>query len=283
MRSQIRVLLAIAVSFCLSACGGILVPGGKKLEKSYVCGSLEGRDCAPSTGAPYTSFSKQRKTLELDVAGDPRVLTYLGAVVRKDSNSGDPGTFCGVPGLVNEQDVAPSSYGSEISVEYTLESKYGGELNADIAQGLRAVGVPEKAMESVEADLKLLLDRIKNQQLSSKARFVEYRLTQAFLDKMEAGIGEDVKACLNDLASGRFKMYQALTGFQVSKASFDEDRTNQFISEFGAKLKSSLEENDIAGIEASIRSTTNRIVNIATDPFFEVVGVSYWRSIRHDF
>lgn len=271
------------VGLVLAGCATVTVPVNKKVSVKKACGPLANRNCAPSMGTALP-LTQQYKTIETDAAGVPLLMSYLGTIVDRNNRRGEPGAICG-GGPISpflEIDRTGSTFNNTIELVYTLEQKIDLGIKADLTQAMVAAGVPIQVTDRVQADLDASISQLKKQVVNATAKLSEYQIKPSVLSELDASIGPGrLNGCLVELQQGNWRLYQAVSGFYVSDGRLDSTTTTTIIANLVARVKLADPTVDAAKVSAQLNSVATQRIKTAIQPYFVVVGVSFYRSPRH--
>lgn len=279
---SMRLFVVIILGVTVAGCSTMELPGGQTASYSDVCGELSGRKCAPSTGE-YLLLTKSRKILEIDEKGKPLLTSYLGSVVTQQNRLlGEPGAFCSSAASVafDYSDIAEATFSNSISINYTIASVYGGSVEADIAEAIEAANIPTEVSETISGDINAVAAKISSQKISADLKFQEYRIKNEVLRSLDAGGGDNLilKSCYEKLKTGNFRLYVALTGFDVQARSVNSTEIVALLASLSAKLRGQTDDDKVLAFEAALGQITNKVIKTSTDRYFVVTALSLWRS-----
>jgi hypothetical protein len=276
-------LRVISIASLLSGCATVSVPVNRKVPVKQACGPLADRRCAPSMGNALP-LTQQYKTIEVDVSGQPRLMSYLGTIVARDNRRGEPGAICGGGAMsrFTNEDRTASVFSNTIELVYTLEQKIDLGIKADLTEAMVASGVPVQITQRVQADLDASISQLKNQVVNATARLSEYQIKPEVLSELDASVTDGrFQQCLAELRTGNWRLYQAVSGFYVSDGRLDSTTTNTIIANLVARVKLADPSVDAAKLSIGLNSVATQRIKTAIEPYFVVVGASFYVSPRH--
>lgn len=272
----------IGLSF-LAGCATVTVPVNRKVPVKQACGPLAGRKCAPSMGIALP-LTQQYKTIEVDVAGEPRLMSYLGTIVDRKNRRGEPGAICGGGGTspFKNEDRTGSTFTNTIELVYTLEQKIDMGIKADLTQAMVAAGVPVQVTDRIQADLDASISQLKKQVVNATATLSEYQIKPEVLSELDAADNSGrLGKCLSELQTGKWRLYQAVSGFYVSDGRLDSTTTTTIIANLVARVKLTDPTVDTMKLSLGLNSVATQRIKSAIKPYFVVVGASFYNSPRY--
>jgi hypothetical protein len=287
------VWIVLGLSVGLIGCQTVSVPVSRKLDANIACGPLANRGCAPSQGTAF-ALKKQYKIIEVNAdTKEPDYLSYVGTIVKRNmitpasgkefypDRLGDPGAACGagVATPFTADDVTKSVYSNSYKIEYELDQRAEGSFKADLAESLKTAGVPVSTIAAAKADIDAAASQLKKVKIVSTGTFRQVQLKASVLHSLEAS-ASPLGECFRELKTGDWRMYSAVSGIYVTEGTIDSNAKTNIL----AKLSASISERNgsaIAGLDAALDRKVSERINASIEPYFAVIGVSYWISPRH--
>ncbi|MCO4092874.1 MAG: hypothetical protein HEQ34_13120 [Sphingorhabdus sp.] len=277
-----HIVCVLVAGVLVSSCATVTLPVNRKVPVKQACGPLADRKCAPSVGVPLP-LTQQYKTIEVDATGTPLLMSYLGTMVDLRNRRGEFGAICGGnPNPFKATDRTASLFTNTVELTYTLEQKIDAGIKADLTEAMVAAGVPISITDRVQAELDASVSQLKKQVVNATATLNEYQLKPTVLSELDGSEERGrFKKCLSDLMTGKWRLYQGVSGFYVSDGRLDSTTTSTIIANLVARVKLVDPSVDTFKVTASLNKTVTQKVKTAVRPYFVVVGVSFYRSPRH--
>lgn len=274
MYASTLVRACLIASLALAGCNTVRVPVNRTLDAAKVCGEMADRHCAPTVGSPF-AFRKQYKTITV-TDGEPDLMTHLGRIVARGNRTGNAGADCGL----TDADRSPTpTQQNNVELSYTMAQKIGSSFEADLVAALEAARIPDNLQQMFRADIEAAASSFDNQTINVTARFSEHQLRPATLDRLDNEIAGSppVGSCAYRIKSGDFRLVQAISVLYVPTASANFDAGYELVGSLGAKLKGAgVDDEAIAALQANVRERVDQKLAIAVQPYYAVIGVSYW-------
>lgn len=298
-------LMAIGLTGCATVYG----PAERKMKVAEVCTVWMAQyDCGPSASVPRVLLDRYPKTLLLD-NGTPRVLDYLGTVVRRTDRSGRPGNNCANLGdgvLTRHSFHAPTpteaggNIEREITDQYTRKRTSGAQAKVDLIAAIEAAGVPASVTSQLEADIETTIERLDSASVTAKGTFRQYEIKRDLVRAFDAGtFSDDVilatiqpNASPTQIAAHRTRletcraqlvdpardarMYQAITGIHVHSYQANSSSVTTITASLAARVRALKPDVDMANLQLSLNSVATTLTNTTNKPLFVVVGTSFY-------
>lgn len=298
-------LMAVGLTGCTTVYG----PAERKMRVADVCTVWMAQyDCGPSASIPRVLLDRYPKTLLLD-NGTPRVLDYLGTVVRRTDTSGRPGNNCGgqgAPALTTHSYYAPSKTEAggdierEVQDQYTLKRTSGAQAKVDLISAIEAAGVPPSVTSQLEADIETTIERLDSASVTAKGTFRQYQIKPELIAAFNDGFFTDAvirsaiqpNASRGQIAAHRTRletcraqlvdpardarMYQAITGIHVHSYQANSSSVTTITASLAARVRALKPDVDMANLQLSLNSVATTLTNTTNKPLFVVVGTSFY-------
>ena len=281
-------VFAIASALSLSACKTTMeLPDGQTLRAQDVCRNLSSKKCVPNVG---NAKRLKKDVPPLGLEGDVKsaLLSYLGTVIRSDEKvRGSRGGVCGglEETVFTEADIVATRV-KDANIEWeAFDGKrhwiWPEKLETDIKQALKESGATMMTRMKMWSEIDVARKSLRAQKLRTRSVFYQYHLKDETLRQLEtARYSSRFKPCLMDLQTGGWRLYQAITGFQVEGQRFDErayEQTLKTLSQEAVNIQSDL---DAVQIETALNRILTTRLNAEVSSYFQPVGVSFWESRR---
>jgi hypothetical protein len=274
-------------------CQTVTVPVNRKLDANVACGPLANRGCAPSQWTAF-AFKKQYKIIEVDAATkEPDYLSYVGTIVQRNEAQkrdgkkfhpdrlGDPGAVCGAGEATpfTATDLTKSVYSNSYKIEYELDQRAEGSFKADLIEALNAANVPDGIIAGAKADIDAAASQLKKVKIVSTGTLRQVQLKAATLHKLEAS-SSPLAGCFQELKSGDWRLYSAISGIYVTEGTIDSNAKIVILANLAASISAKYKATP-ASLTTTLDRKVSETINASIEPYFAVIGVSYWISPRH--
>ena len=262
-------------------CGTVPGPGYEPVQARIACGPLAENYCAPNVGDSNPLRDKPG-SITLDLEGNPRVLEYLGTIIPIDGAPGIRGANCGNTGQTpfRVDDIEPD-YDNQIEQNVRAFRTSSGKISADIVAAMRVAGVPRETIEGMEAEVEAAVDSIGSLTVRATGNFRQYQIRASILRNLESSEPDArLERCLDDIRTGKWRLYQAITGWQVDIAEVNQRSTRGIVAELVGRVSSESLSVDIANLESSLNNIIYNQLSTSAGPHFILLGVSFWEPVR---
>lgn len=304
-----RIAATALMALGLTGCTTVYGPAERKMKVADVCTPWMAQyDCGPSASIPRVLLDRYPKTLLLD-NGTPRVLDYLGTVVRRTDRSGQPGNNCANLGdgvLTRNSYYAPTREQAggdierEVTDQYTLKRTSGAQAKVDLIAAIEAAGVPASVTSQLEADVETTIERLDSASVTAKGTFRQYQIKPELIRAFNAGTFSDAvirsaiqpDASASQIAAHRTqletcraqlvdpardaRMYQAITGIHVHSYQANSGSITTITASLAARVRALKPDVDMANLQLSLNSVATTLTNTTNKPLFVVVGTSFY-------
>lgn len=292
MKSNVVPLFLVGLT--LSACGTtgkIPGPGDERISARDACGDERARrNCVPDTGGDFY-LGHENFNILLRADGRPNVLTWLGTLQPVGNLTGERGTPCSNDGsspFVLETDVpgfgtdeTPAIYGRTRKAVKTVEVTVSATLKGDLISALATAGVPAAVINRLDATINAAVTGARNATFEVDGVYRQYQLRPSLLDMLDAPSPTGYGTCIALLRSGEWQMYEAVTGWEISKATMSTQSVDTLTADLLARVAAEAPAVDIATLKANLTAKVTTGVTTADEPHFLIVGLSYWEPRRH--
>ncbi|MDO9587364.1 MAG: hypothetical protein Q8R45_10585 [Brevundimonas sp.] len=277
MRGSTIAGVCLISTIVLAGCNTVRIPVNRTVDAHKVCGEMAARGCAPTIGAHFP-FRRQYKTITVDDGGAPNLMSHLGRIVAVGNRTGDPGADCG---LTNADRSPTPTQRNDVALSYTVAQKIGSSFEADLVQALEAARIPASIRDRFRADIRAVASSFDNQVINVTAEFSEHQLRPSTLDRLDSQIAGEPAAgsCAARIKSGQYRLVQAVSAIYVPGATASFAAGYDLVGGLGARLMAAghlADEAAVAALTADVEERVKQKLNVSVQPYYAVIGVSYW-------